>query len=441
MHVIQDISRCKSDCIGDAGLSDAQLERALERAEEALASVRKWYEDDSLPLLKLPAKTDDLEECQQAAELLMKGVTDVIILGTGGSSLGAQALAQLANYKVSGVIPFKRQEGTLRVHFLDNLDADTINQALRDQHMNSTHFLAISKSGGTAETVMQVAIMIEELKKGGFDWNVAAHIVVLTSLDNEPNNALLQIARRHGLKVLEHDANIGGRYAVLSNVGVLPAIVLGLDPLALRKGASYALAPVIGNLPASQVPAALGAAVNVAFMEEKNITTTVMMPYCERLRLFAHWFQQLWAESIGKGGRGSTPVATVGPVDQHSLMQLFLDGPRDKLMNVIMKPTAGEGPRIPLAYRSDPLMGYLAGYTVGDLTDCQQRATVETFARNKRPVRSFEIDGINESVMGELMMHFMLETILTGLMMGINPFDQPAVEQSKTLAREYLKLM
>ena len=441
MHVKQDISRCMSERIGDGGLDEAQLASALERAKEALATVRQWYAEDALPLLKLPGKTDDLDECHKAADLLAKGVTDVIILGTGGSSLGAQALAQLANYRVAGVIPFKRKEGSLRVHFLDNLDADTITQALADQPVDTTHFLAISKSGGTAETVMQLVIMLEALKKAGLGDNASEHIVVLTGTKNPEKNTLLQLARHHGIMVLEHDENIGGRYSVLSNVGVLPAIITGLDEKALRKGASYALDTILDDRAVSDVPAALGAALNVSFMEEKHITTTVMMPYCERLRLFAHWFQQLWAESIGKNGLGSTPVATVGPVDQHSLMQLFLDGPHDKLMNVIMKPTAGEGPRIPASYRSDPLMSYLAGYTVGDLTDCQQRATVETFARHNRPVRTFQIDGINETVMGELMMHFMLETILVGLMMGIDPFDQPAVEESKILARKYLKEM
>jgi len=165
------------------------------------------------------------------------------------------------------------------------------------------------------------------------------------------------------------------------------------------------------------------------------------MPYADRLRLFSTWFQQLWAESVGKDGKGTTPLATVGPVDQHSLMQLFLDGPRDKLLNVIQLPTAGEGPQIPVSFRSDPLVGYLAGHSVGDLTDCQQRATVETFTRNKRPVRVFKMDGLGEEQLGELMMHFMLETILTGYMMGIDPFDQPAVEQSKILTREYLSSM
>ncbi|HFC05467.1 MAG TPA: glucose-6-phosphate isomerase, partial [Rhizobiales bacterium] len=386
--------------------------------------------------------TDDLEQCQKAADILTNGATDVVLLGTGGSSLGAQALAQLAGYKVSGIIPFRRiKNRTLRVHFLDNLDACMLEQALRDQDLKTTRFLAVSKSGGTAETVMQMIIILEALKENGLDWNNAAHIVVLTETGDPDNNAVLQLARRHNLLVLEHSQVIGGRYSVLTNVGMLPAMVMGLDVPTIRKGAAASVAPLLEGAAAADIPAALGAAVNVALMENNGISTTIMMPYCDRLRFFANWFQQLWAESVGKEGKGTTPLGTAGPVDQHSLMQLFLDGPRDKLLNIIQLPTAGTGPRIPVSYRSDPLLGYLAGRTVGDLTDCQQRATVETFARNNRPVRVFEIDGIEEPQIGELMMHFMLETIITGYMMGVDPFDQPAVEQSKILTREYLKSM
>ena len=441
MHIQQDVSRCLSSAIGDAGLNPSELDSALERAEQALEKMRSLHKAGELALLDVPSQTDDLIACEEAAKVLMTGATDVVLLGTGGSSLGAQALAQLAGYKVSGIIPFKLNNRTLRVHFLDNLDAEMLEQALRDQGMSTTRFLAISKSGGTAETVMQMTIMLDALKNNGLDWNAANHMIVLTELDKPDTNTVLKLAKRHKLMALEHPNNIGGRYSVLTNVGMLPAMVMGLEPRNIRAGGQPPVTSVLSNKSAKDIPAALGAAVNIALMENKDITTTVMMPYADRLRLFSTWFQQLWAESVGKDGKGTTPLATVGPVDQHSLMQLFLDGPRDKLLNVIQLPTAGEGPQIPVSFRSDPLVGYLAGHSVGDLTDCQQRATVETFTRNKRPVRVFKMDGLGEEQLGELMMHFMLETILTGYMMGIDPFDQSAVEQSKILTREYLSSM
>ena len=168
---------------------------------------------------------------------------------------------------------------------------------------------------------------------------------------------------------------------------------------------------------------------------------TATRPYSDRLRLFSAWFAQLWAESLGKDGKGTSPIAAAGPVDQHSLFQLFNGGPKDKLVTIVMTSSAGTGPRIAQAYASDPLVGYLAGRTPGDLTDAQQRATAETLARNGRAVRTISIDDVNERSLGALLMHFMLETIIAGHLMDVNPFDQPSVEESKVLTREYLETM
>ena len=165
------------------------------------------------------------------------------------------------------------------------------------------------------------------------------------------------------------------------------------------------------------------------------------MPYSDRLRLFSAWFGQLWAESLGKDGRGTAPIAAAGPVDQHSLFQLFNGGPKDKLVTFVMTNAAGAGPKMPESYGADPLVGYLAGHTIGDLVDCEQRASAETLARNGRAVRIFTIDTLDERSLGALLMHFMLETIIAGDLMGVNPFDQPAVEEGKVLTREYLKTM
>jgi glucose-6-phosphate isomerase len=149
----------------------------------------------------------------------------------------------------------------------------------------------------------------------------------------------------------------------------------------------------------------------------------------------------LWAESLGKQGLGSQPVAAAGPVDQHSQMQLFIDGPQGRVVNLIAPATAGAGPRLPSSLADDPKLAYLAGRTVGDVTSCQQTAAAEVLARNGRPVRVFSVNQNDEFSTGALMMHFMLETILAGFIMQIDPFDQPAVEQGKVLTRDYLQQM
>ena len=437
----QDVSRCMATAIGDVGLTEDELTAALGEAETALSEIRKMHAENTLPLLQLPAKRDDLAACAEAAELLTRGANDVVIFGTGGSSLGGQALAQIAGYQVPGPKPRTGALSQLNIHFFDNLDGTTLDLALRRFDPKTTRYLSISKSGGTPETLVQTVAVIEALKLAGLDWNMRQHLIILTSPGDPASNAMRRLAEMHGLLVLDHDPEVGGRFSALSNVGILPSMMVGLDPGALRSGAADVLQPILDGAGAGTIAPAVGAAVVHALTEHHGLTTSIMMPYSDRLRLFSNWYQQLWAESLGKQGRGTQPVAAAGPVDQHSQMQLFLGGPPDKLLNIVMLQTAGSGPQIPESYRSDPLMGYLAGRTIGDLTDCQQRATAETYARNGRPVRTLTIDTLDETTMGALVMHFMLETIITGLLMKIDPFDQPAVEESKVLTREYLATM
>jgi glucose-6-phosphate isomerase len=433
----QDLSKCLAGAIGERGVSGAELNDALEKAEIALRQIREWHERRTLPLLSLPERRDDLPACRKAADLLLGDASDVVLFGTGGSSLGAQTLAQLAGYRVPGVAAGPNP--AVRFHFFDNLDGPTLALALESLDLRATRFLAVSKSGGTPETVVQMVVALDALQRAGLD--PAAHMVALTEPGTPEKNPVRRLAGRHKLMVLDHDPGIGGRYSVLSNVGLLPGVLFGLDPVAVRQGAGEVLRQVTDGAGASEVPPALGAAVIFALTRHHGLNAVIMMPYADRLRLFSAWFAQLWAESLGKNGKGTQPIAAAGPVDQHSQLQLFLDGPADKLLTLILPESAGQGPRVPESYRDDPLIGYLAGHAVGDLTGAQGRATAETFARNGRPVRTFRIERLDERTLGALLMHFMLETIIMGLMMGIDPFDQPAVEQSKVLTREYLASM
>ena len=236
------------------------------------------------------------------------------------------------------------------------------------------------------------------------------------------------VARAAGSPVvLEHDPGIGGRYSGLSNVGLLPAAILGLDIAALRAGAQQALAPVLAQRPPAEVPAALGAALNVAAAAAgKNIT--VLMAYADKLERFSRWFVQLWAESLGKDGKGTTPLGALGPVDQHSQLQLFIAGPRDKLFTIITVDAAGKGPRIDPAQARRAGEADLGARTIGDLVAAQGRATAETLARNGCPVRVIHLAKLDETSLGALMMHFFLETIIAAHLIGVEAFDQPAVE-------------
>jgi glucose-6-phosphate isomerase len=251
-------------------------------------------------------------------------------------------------------------------------------------------------------------------------------------------NGLRDLLGKYRVPFLDHDTGVGGRYSALTNVGLLPAAMFGLDIAAVREGAALALAAVLAKKPAVQVPAAVGAALSVALSEGKSKSISVLMAYCDRLQRFTHWYVQLWAESLGKNGKGTTPVAALGPVDQHSQLQLFIGGPRDKLFTVVTVDGAGVGPRI------DGELAKLAGEpgftgkTIGDLVAAEGRATAETLAKNGCPVRTIHIRKLDEESLGELMMHFMLETIIAAHLLGIDAFDQPAVEEGKVLAKKYL---
>jgi glucose-6-phosphate isomerase len=249
---------------------------------------------------------------------------------------------------------------------------------------------------------------------------------------------LRDLLGKHQVPMLDHDTGVGGRFSALTNVGLLPAAVLGLDVAAIRQGAAAALAPVLAKKPAAQVPAALGAALSMALAETKGKSISVMMAYADRLQRFTHWYVQLWAESLGKDGKGTTPLAALGPVDQHSQVQLFIAGPRDKLFTVVTVDSAGLGPRMDgelVKLAGEP--GF-AGKTIGDLVAAEARATAETLVRNGCPVRSIRLERLDETSLGELLMHFMLETIIAAHLLGLDAFDQPAVEEGKVLAKKYL---
>jgi glucose-6-phosphate isomerase len=176
----------------------------------------------------------------------------------------------------------------------------------------------------------------------------------------------------------------------------------------------------------------------VALAQTKGKSISVLMAYTDRLERFARWYVQLWAESLGKDGKGTTPVGALGPVDQHSQLQLFIAGPRDKLFTIITTGCAGRGPRMDEALAALAGEPGFAGKSIGDLIAAQGRATAETLAKKGCPVRTIAIDRLDEATLGELLMQFMLETIIAAHLLGVDPFDQPAVEEGKVLAKKYL---
>jgi glucose-6-phosphate isomerase len=435
MPIVQSIDSALEKNVGKHGVSEKALAEALARAEGALVDLRKRHADGSLPLLNLPETRTDLREIRDTAKRMAANATDIVILGTGGSSLGGQTLAQLAHHGVPGVGVFREPP---RLHFIDNLDADTFTTMLKRLPHQTTRFIAISKSGGTAETLMQTIAALSAVKAEGLEQRIPDNFLGLTEpAKSGKRNGLRDLLGKFHVPMLDHHTGVGGRYSALTNVGLLPAAMVGLDIGALREGAGLALAPVLAKKKAADVPAALGAALAVA-LADKGKSISVLMAYCDRLERFTHWYVQLWAESLGKNGKGTTPLAALGPVDQHSQVQLFIAGPRDKLFTVVTIGAKGQGPRMDAELAKLAGEPGLAGKTIGDLVAAEARATAETLAKNGCPVRTIHIEELDEETLGELMMHFMLETIIAAHLIGIDAFDQPAVEEGKVLAKKYL---
>jgi len=434
MTIRHSIDNARAEKIGANGITKAALDDVLRASEAALDWLRAAHAGSKLPLLRLPERTDDLDEIKNAAARLRTGASDVVILGTGGSSLGGQTLAQLADVGVRGADAFRAGP---RMHFMDNLDPVTFGTLLSKLPLATTRFVAISKSGGTGETLMQTAAALDAAKRAGLESRLGDLFAGISEAAKPGKANGLRALLGSGVTMLEHDPGVGGRFSVLSNVGLLPAAVLGLDVAAIRKGAANALAPVLAGKAAAEVPAALGAALNVALAAQGK-TIAVLMAYADRLDRFSRWYTQLWAESLGKDGKGTTPIGALGPVDQHSQLQLFIAGPRDKLFTVVTVGASGLGPRIDATLAAQAGEPDLGGKTIGDLVAAQGRATPETLARNGCPVRTLHLDKLDEVSLGELLMHFMLETIIAARLLGVDAFDQPAVEEGKVRAKQYL---
>lgn len=429
MAYVQDISACFGN--GPLALNERAFADLLAHAAEALDGLRLAQADNALPLLALPARRDDIEALKPHAERFRKLCDDVVVLGTGGSSLGGQAIHA-----------FAAPDAAPRLHFLDNIDPERFEAVLSTLDFGRTGVIAISKSGGTAETLTQLLAVLPRLQDdaGRLGSRLGDRVAAITMPGDSP---LRRLAVRYGLTVLDHDPKIGGRYAALSLVGLLPAMVAGLDVAALREGAAEVLDGALQNDDPALVPPATGAAVNVGLAREHGVSQTVLVPYSDRLEPFARWFRQLWAESLGKDGHGTTPIPAVGAVDQHSQLQLWLDGPADKLFTFVMADRKGAGARVEPSLAEDLLaedgaLGWLAGRTMGDLMEAEQRATAETLSKAGRPVRILGLKTIDLRALGALMMHYMLETMIAAHLLGVDPFDQPAVEEGKVLARRYL---
>ncbi len=381
-----------------------------------------------MAFFQVAADHSDIAVIEQLAAKFKSGLTDIVHIGCGGSSLGAQALAQLAGYGCVGSA--KKQK--FNIHFLDNLDAMSLSGLLETLPAETTGALIISKSGTTLETIALASVYLDWAITAQGEGGLAEHNVIITEPHKSAKNPIRQLAEKYSIPVMDHHEGIGGRFSVLSNVGLFVAALFGLDLMQIKQGAKSVIDEP--NL------AVEGAALSVYFGEQGQ-DENVIWAYMDRLKLFTAWYVQLWAESLGKDGKGLTPIASIGPVDQHSQQQLFLDGPKNKFITFITQNQAGQGNLL----KPDIFMGnqfdYIQGRSIGDIVTAQQLATATTLADKAIPVRYIELKILDEKTLGALLMHYMCETIAAAELLNVDAFNQPAVEQSKNLTREYIQAM
>ena len=439
MSIEHNISGCFEDNVGASGLNTSSFDLWLERAGECARGLAQRYHDNDLALLRISEKRDDIDIAKENFFQLIEGADTVVFLGTGGSSLGGQTIAQIGGW----FIPGDDVAGSVklpRTRIFDNLDPHSLERGIGLLNLETTRFVIISKSGNTPETLLQTITVLNAFKAAGLKDKIGSSILGLSEVrQTGVRNGLRDLLGAYNCPFLDHDLEIGGRYSCLTNVGLLLAIARGMDPVVIRQGASDVVTELLSGTDYADVMPVLGAAASVGLYKEKGISNIVMMPYANKLARFANWYVQLWAESLGKDGLGITPIAALGPVDQHSQLQLFMDGPKDKLVTVIATASTGKGPFIDRPSAELAGIEYMADRHVGDLVSAQARATVDALTHAGQPTRYIRVEEISEHNLGQLLMSFMVETILAAKLLGVNAFDQPAVEIGKGFARDFLR--
>jgi len=414
---------------GGSGLRREDVDALAPRLAATLKTLGKRRAAGDLPFYGLPYDHGSVSEVDELAGELRERFDTLVVLGIGGSALGTRAAVEAA--------ASVGRAGGARVVVLDNVDPATIAAVLDGVDLEKTAFNVISKSGQTAETMAQFLVIRDRLLRTIGAAHYRDHLVVTTDREQ---GTLRSIANDEGFRTLPVPDGVGGRFSVLSPVGLLPIAVAGADIRLLCEGARAmdvrtSLADPWAN------PAALHAALLYLSYIERGASIHVLMPYCDGLRRFAEWYGQLWAESLGKRHAldgatvevGQTPVCAVGATDQHSQVQLYVEGPRDKVVTFLRVEDHHGDVTIPSGYDDFDGLGYLSGHTLGALLNMEQRATELALAEAGRLTSVLTLKRLDEAAIGQLFHLSAVQTLVMGGLLGIDPLDQPGVEAGKKM--------
>ncbi|SDF46075.1 glucose-6-phosphate isomerase [Halorientalis regularis] len=406
----------------DPGISRdalARLDEDVARAHDRIATGRAG-EEFGYAALNLPERTDAAE-----IEATVEPLSDaeaILTVGIGGSALGAATISEA----LGGLDTEGKAADAAPLYVLDNVDPAHVREILTEVPLDRTAVNVVSRSGTTAETLSNFLVVREAMEAAGVDWTERT---VVTTGEAGP---LRELADRHDMPALDVPTGVPGRFSALSAVGLVPAAIQGHDIEGLLAGgqrAAESLAPSLFDCPAY----AYGA---VSYgVAQRGADINAVVPYAERLEFFAEWFAQLWAESLGKDGLGQTPARALGATDQHSQLQLYRAGPRDKLVTMV-RPRERADRTIPETDIEG--LSYLGGSTLGDLLDAEFEATEASLAAADRPSVRVEIDRLDAECVGELLYAMEAACVLYGELANVSTFDQPAVEWGKRAARGLL---
>lgn len=436
-QIILDYNLMLAPHLGGRGINPGRLDTAAPHFHEAHRLVAEWREEGRLGFFDLPAQRQVVERIVDFSDQARAGFDNLVVLGIGGSALGTTALREALCPPGWNELGHEARRGFPRLYVLDNIDPTTIAPLLERLDLRRTLFNVVSKSGTTAETMAQFLIVRERLAEACGEEGARRNLVFTT----DPAAGLLrQIADQEGIVAFPIPPNVGGRFSVLSPVGLLPASFVGIDVVALLEGA-HAMDERCRERDLERNPAGLFATLQFLADIELGAANHVLMPYSDRLAATADWFRQLWAESLGKRldldghevFRGPTPIKALGATDQHSQTQLYMEGPYDKTITFL---TVGELPvdlEIPRLYSDAPALAYLGGKTMGQLLDAERFATAQALARAGRMNMTIHLPALTPHTLGQLLMLFQIATVYAGALYRIDPLDQPGVELGKQL--------
>ena len=436
MVVRVDVNGALDTVLGANGLTERDLEALAPRIAEIHSALEAERRAGGQRFRELPYQKRDLARVQTLADEMRGEFDTLVVVGIGGPALGVRALTGALRPPFAEFRPGTKESGA-RVLVADNIDPTTVAAILDEVDLHKTAFNVISKSGDTAETMSQFLILRDRILKqlGGVDY--ARHIVITTGAEA---GGLRQIVNDEGFRSLAMPDGVPARYGILSPVGLFPAAVGGIEIADIVAGAQ-AMDERCKSPTIETNPAYLHGAIQHLARTARAKSVRVMMPYSDRLAGTAEWFAQLWAESLGKehdlDGRvvhsGQTVVTAVGPAAQHSQLQLFVEGPDDKVVTFLRVENPGPKIDVPEGYGDLAEVGYLGNRALGDLLNLEQRATEIAISKRGRATTTIHLPAVNGFTIGQLVYLLEVETVFVAALARVDPFSAAGIEEGKRL--------